>query len=106
MVSMLGSSLSCIEKGISIPKIQVLPKCADLIKETEVLDATINAVLEHFAAVYGERFNIEMRHYTDFYKKQYIVFEAKIKRKELAKEMTIAEIEEALGYKIKVVGDK
>ena len=47
-----------------------------------------------------------MRHYADPYAKQYIVFNAEIKRKEPIKEMTITEIEEALGYKIKVVGDK
>ena len=49
MGSMLGGSTSCIEKEIRLPKIQVAPKCAGLIKETEVLDATTTAVLEHFA---------------------------------------------------------
>ena len=93
-------------KEIKLPKIQVVPTCAELIKETEVLDATMTAVLEHFVAVYGERFSLEMRHYPDPYKKQYIIFETKISRKEAYKEMTITEIEEALGYKVKVVGDK
>lgn len=106
MGSLLGSMVTSIEKEIRLPKIQVVLKSSGSIQEKETLDATVDAVLEHFAAVYGERFDIEMRHYGDPYKRQHIVFEAKIKRKETTKEMTIAEIEEALGYKIKVVGDK
>lgn len=106
MGSMLGSSIEYFEKEIRLPKIQAVLKSSGSIQEKETLDATIDAVLEHFAAVYGERFDIEMRHYNDTNKKHYIVFEAKVKRKETTKEMTIAEIEEALGYKIKVVGDK
>ena len=106
MGSLLIGDITFIEKEIRLPKIQAVLKNSGSIQEKETLDATLDAVLEHFAAVYGERFDIEMRHYGDPYKRQYIVFEAKIKRKETTKEMTIAEIEEALGYKIKVVGDK
>ena len=106
MGSLLIGEVAFIEKEIRLPKIQVVLKSSGSIQEKETLDATINAVLEHFAAVYGEHFNIEMRHYTDPYRKSHIVFEAKVKRKETVKEMTITEIEEALGYKIKVVGDK
>ena len=105
MGSMLGSTITSIEKEIKLPKIQVVLKSSGSIQEKETLDVTVDAVLEHFVAVYGECFDIEMRHYNDPIKKQYIVFEAKITRKELVKEMTIAEIEDALGYKIKVVGD-
>lgn len=106
MGSLLTRETTSIEKEIRLPKIQAVLKSCGSIQEKETLDATVNAVLEHFAAVYGERFDIEMRHYNDTYKRQYIVFEAKVKRKEAIKEMTITEIEEALGYKIKVVGEK
>lgn len=37
---------------------------------------------------------------------QFIGFYMSASQKELAKEMTIAEIEKELGYKIKVIGDK
>ena len=106
MGSLLNGDITSIEKEVRLPKIQAVLKNSGSIQEKEILDATLDAVLEHFAAVYGEQFDIEMRHYGDPYKRQYIVFEAKIKRKEFTKEMTITEIEEALGYKIKVVGDK
>lgn len=38
--------------------------------------------------------------------KQYIRFDFRVKRKEVVKKMTIAEVEEALGYKIEIVSDK
>ena len=37
---------------------------------------------------------------------QYIRFDIKVKRREVVKKMTVAEVEEALGYKIEIVSDK
>ena len=101
-----ASDVHGIEKEIKLPKIQVLPKYTDSVKETKILDATITSALEHFATVYGDKFTAELRYYNDPIHKQYIVFECKVNRRDKRTEMTIAEIEEALGYKIKVVGDK
>ena len=97
-------SIKCFEKEIKLPKIQAVLKGAKY--PTEILDATMATVLEHFAAVYGNHFDIEMRHYDDVNHKQYIVFNVQVTRKGPVKEMTIAEIEEALGHKIKIVSDK
>jgi hypothetical protein len=99
-----NTSIKCIEKEIRLPKIQVVLEGA--MCPTDILDTTMTTVLEHFAAVYGNHFDIEVRHYDDVNHKQYIVFNVQVTRKEPVKEMTVAEIEEALGYKIKVVGDK
>ena len=87
-----------------IPAIQLIPKGAGSIHEGETIKATIKAATEHFDAVYGKNFNLNI--YSWKMDKQYFKFEYSVKRKETYKEMTVAEIEEALGYKIKVVGDK
>ena len=100
------SDTESIKEEISLPKIQVVPKWTDALMETKVLEATLTAVSEHFAAVYGNRFDVVLTHDNDPIKKQYIVFKFQVRRKEERKEMTITEIEEALGYKIKVVGEK
>lgn len=88
----------------TIPAIQLIPKGAGSIQEGETIKATIKAATEHFEAVYGKNFNLNI--YSWKMDKQYFKFEYSVKRKETYKEMTVAEIEEALGYKIKVVGDK
>lgn len=87
-----------------IPNIQVVPKGCDFIDDSEVIEATIKAATEHFNAVYGKTLELDI--YAWQRVKHYCVFFYRITRKELHKEMTIAEIEEALGYKIKVVGEK
>lgn len=88
----------------TIPAIQLIPKGAGSIKEGETIKATIKAATEHFDAVYGKSFSLNI--YSWKMDKQYFKFEYSVDRKETYKEMTVAEIEEALGYKIKVVGDK
>ena len=103
---LIGDKTKFIIKEIHLPEIQLLPKCFGMVQEAKILDATKTAVLAHFTAVYGERFDIDLGYRQDPSRKQYIVFEARITRKETTKEMTVAEIEKALGYKIKVVSDK
>ena len=87
-----------------IPNIQVVPKGCDHIDDSKVIEATIKAATDHFKAVYGK--TLELNIYAWQRVKQYCVFFYRVTRKEVHKEMTIAEIEKALGYKIKVVGDK
>lgn len=87
----------------TIPAIQLIPRSAGSIQEGETIKATIKAATEHFDAVYGKNFNLNI--YSWKMDKQYFKFEYSVKRKETYKEMTVAEIEEALGYKIKIVGD-
>lgn len=85
-----------------IPNIQVVPK--GCIEDSKVIETTIKSATEHFNAVYGKNFELDI--YAWQRVKQYCIFFYRITRKEIHKEMTIAEIEEALGYKIKVVGDR
>ena len=87
----------------SIPNIQVIPKNCATVDEGKTIDATIKAATEHFEAVYGKTFELDIYAWQRI--KQYCIFFYRITRKEKYKEMTIAEIEEALGYKIKVVGE-
>jgi hypothetical protein len=88
----------------SIPNIQLIPNCCEACNEGNTIDATIRTTTEHFKAVYGK--SLELDIYGWQRNKVYCVFFYRITRKEPCKEMTIAEIEEALGYKIKVVGEK
>lgn len=98
------NSATSLESEITIPRIQVMPKGCGSIQEMDTLKATMRCVTEHFDAVYGKSFTLEFG--SVYTQKQYFHFPYIITRKTKAKEMTIAEIEEALGYKIKVVGDK
>ena len=88
---------------LSMPIIQLLPKSCGSVKEEEIIGATLKAVTQHFVAVYGNKFHLSFDEY--WTKNQYINFSYTIRRKEQYKEMTISEIEKALGYKIKVVGE-
>lgn len=89
--------------SMDLPKIQMLIDDV-VIDPHKVMENTLNVVKHHFEAVYGKSFNID---YMNWYNnKQYIMINYKISRKVQPKEMTIEEIEEALGYKIKVVGNK
>ena len=97
-------SATSVESEITIPRIQVLPKGCSAIQEMDTLKATMRCVTEHFEAVYGKSFTLEFG--SVYTQKQYYHFPYIVTRKVKAKEMTIAEIEEALGYRIKVVGDK
>ena len=90
----------------SIPNIQLIPKCCEACGEGRTIDAIIRTVTEHFKAVYGKNLELDIYGYGWQHNKAYCVFFYCITRKEPCKEMTIAEIEEALGYKIKIVGDK
>lgn len=97
-------SATSLEAEITIPRIQVTPKGCSAIQEMDTLKATMGCVIEQFDAVYGKSFTLEFG--SVYTQKQYFHFPYIITRKTECKEMTIAEIEEALGYKIKVVGDK
>ena len=87
--------------SVDIPKIQML---VDGVTSNEhaVMNNTLDTVKHHFEAVYGKSFTIDSM--TWHRNKQYITINYKIVRKVQPKEMTIEEIEEALGYKIKVIG--
>ena len=86
--------------SLDLPKIQMLIDGVD----TEVIGNTLSVVKHHFEAVYGKSFTIDFMNWYNH--KQYITINYKVSRKVQPKEMTIEEIEEALGYKIKVVGNK
>jgi hypothetical protein len=103
-VKMLKERVYSTKDNYSIPNIQLIPKGCETCNEGNTIDATIRAATEHFKAVYGK--NLELDIYGWQRNKVYCVFFYRITRKEPCKEMTIAEIEEALGYKIKVVGEK
>ena len=99
------TSLQEIEGYATLPTIQVLPKIIlPGVTEEEIINATCKSVIAHFDAVYGKQFTLcfpDCKH-----DKQYIKFKYIVKRKNAYKEMTVEEIEAALGYKIKVVGNK
>ena len=103
-VKMLKERVYSTKDDYSIPNIQLIPKCCETCNEGNTIDATIRAATEHFKAVYGK--NLDLDIYGWQRNKVYCVFFYRITRKEPCKEMTIAEIEEALGYKIKVVDKK
>lgn len=92
-----------ISISLDLPKIQMLVDGL-FSDEHKVMNNTLDVVRHHFEAVYGKSFAIDSMSWHK--NKQYITINYKISRKVLPKEMTIKEIEEALGYKIKVVGDK
>lgn len=87
--------------NISIPIIQLLPKGWSGVAQEKVIDATRKAVIQHFEAVYGNKFHLKFSEYQT--NKQYIVLPYTVTRKEEYKEMTVAEIEKALGYKIRII---
>lgn len=89
---------------IVLPKVQLVPKGCGGISEADTICATMNGVTEHFNAVYGKSFILEFGNCYNM--KQHICFPFTITRKTEYKEMTIADIEKALGYKIKVVGSR
>lgn len=89
---------------LELPIIQMIPKGCTAITEHEVIEATLNTVAEHFEAVYGKSFTLKFASWKK--DKQYYKFEYTVTKKDVYKEMTVAEIEEALGYRIKVVADK
>lgn len=87
--------------SMDLPKIQMLIDGL-ITDEQAVINDTLDVVTHHFEAVYGKSFAIDSM--TWHKNKQYITINYKISRKVQPKEMTIEEIEKALGYKIKVVG--
>ena len=86
-----------------IPNIQVVPNGCDLVDDSKVIETTIKAATDHFNAVYGKTLELDI--YAWQRVKQYCAFFYRISKKEVHKEMTVAEIEEALGYKIKVISE-
>lgn len=92
-----------ISISFDLPKIQML--IDDVVTDPhKVMENTLSVVKHHFEAVYGKSFTID--YMTWHRNKQYIAINYKVSRKVQPKEMTIEEIEEELGYKIKVVGNK
>lgn len=89
--------------SLDLPKIQMLIDEVDT-DPHKVMENTLGVVKHHFEAVYGKSFTIDSMSWHK--NKQYITINYKVSRKVQPKEMTIEEIEEALGYKIKVVGNK
>jgi len=89
--------------SLDLPKIQMLIDEVDT-DQNKVMENTLDVVKHHFEAVYGKSFTIDPMSWHR--NKQYITINYKVSRKVQPKEMTIEEIEEALGYKIKVVGNK
>lgn len=85
------------------PKIQLLPHKLCDIQEDSIIDAIKQKVNTQFNLVYGQQW--ELCFNTEYPSGSYYIFSYSITRKEEVKEMTIAEIEEKLGYKIKVVGE-
>lgn len=99
------SDTSILRYSLSIPAIQLMPKNYGFTTaEDDIIRATIKTVVDSFKAVYGEKFHLEIYQWTRA--KQYYVFYYEVTRKDTYKEMTVEEIEKALGYKIKVVGNK
>ncbi len=89
---------------VVLPRVQLVPKGCGSVKEVNTLTAMLKCVTKHFDAVYGKSFTLRFdTHYTS---NQFYCIPFTIIRKTEYKEMTVAEIEEALGYKIKVVGEK
>lgn len=71
-------------------------------EKSYIVDAIKKTVENQFNRVYGHYYALQ---FSDFPGGSYCVFVYTITRKEEVKELTIAEIEEKLGYKIKVVGE-
>lgn len=89
--------------SFSIAAIQMIP-ISTLVSEHDIIEATLQSVATHFNAVYGRSFTLKFNSWKR--DKQYFRFDYTVTRKEVYKEMTVSEIEAALGYKIKVVADK
>ena len=90
--------------NLTIPAIQLVPKhIRDFVEEEDLIKATVKVVTDHFEAVYGEKYSLDIYKWEQ--EKRHYRFYFSVTRKKAFKEMTITEIEEALGYKIKVIGD-
>ncbi|MBR3600235.1 MAG: hypothetical protein IKL53_10220 [Lachnospiraceae bacterium] len=87
---------------MELPKIQMI--CHDSNCDDKIINNTLDKVQKHFDAVYGKSYELIIHGWK--YRKQYVYIDYRIVRKERPKELTIKEIEELLGYKIKVVGEK
>lgn len=99
------STMDSIVGTLSLPAIQVLPKITfQSTSEEDIINAITKKITEHFDAVYGKTFAVKFP--TNRRTKSYVEIDYVITRKHQYKEMTVAEIESALGYKIKVVSDK
>lgn len=97
---------------VSLPCIQVFPR--DLLgisisrnyiatADKERIIAEIkHAVINQFDAVYGSHLTLVFNDWN--YEKQYVLMTFTISKKEKYKEMTIEDIEKALGYKVKIIG--
>lgn len=106
VVPMLKDTTAASCKSIvTIPAIQLLPKIIHPpLTEYDIIKRTEDDVIRHFDAVYGKQFKLEFIKIE--HNVQYIELHYVITRKEQYKEMTVEQIEKALGYKIKIVGDK
>ena len=103
-VSLLKDTDTMAVSEIYIPAVQLVPSNCTALKELDIIEATTRTVTEHFEAVYGKNFTLDFKSWKR--DKQYFRFDYSVTRKEVYKEMTVSEIEEALGYKIKVVSEE
>lgn len=87
---------------VVIPKTQFFPSSHI---DADIITMTHRAVEEHFEAVYGRYFTLSSTITMDDLAEKYIAIKYVVTRKVQYKEMTVAEIEKALGYKIKVIGE-
>jgi hypothetical protein len=102
MIKNTSSAGSCFVGELCLPAIQLIPAKGCIgCTEHDIMETTIHTVIEHFNAVYGKNFILNISSWKR--DKQYFKFDFSVKRKEIYKEMTIEEIEAELGYKIKVV---
>ena len=97
------STTGSVKDEIQIPLIQFLPKDCNAVTETRILSATIETALGYFEAVYGKSFNLTFEN-PYYIGRQYYYIPYTITKKVMPpREMTIADIERALGYRIKVI---
>ncbi len=96
------STSGSVKDEIQIPLVQFLPKDCNAVTETRILSETIETALGYFEAVYGKSFNLTFENC--YCVKQYYYIPYTITKKAIPpREMTVADIEQALGYRIKVI---
>jgi hypothetical protein len=93
-----------VKDEIQIPLIQLLPKDCTAVTETRILSETLATTLGHFEAVYGKAFNLTFENPYCIGRQYYYIPYTITKKVMPHREMTIADIEQALGYRIKVIG--
>jgi hypothetical protein len=98
------STTGSVKDEIQIPLIQLLPKDCTAVTETRILSETLTTTLGHFEAVYSKSFNLTFENPYCIGRQYYYIPYTITKKVMPSREMTIADIEQALGYRIKVIG--